>query len=90
VWIALKVWVLGPHTLQFWQVIDEPLNLVTDGLKIMLQVSLLAAAYDRMIGGLAGYLAPRTRAVHEQPAGDHGVTDLSAATSGMPGTEGAS
>jgi hypothetical protein len=90
VWIALKVWVLGPHTLQFWLVIDEPLNLVTDGLKIMLQVSLLAAAYDRMIGGLAGYLTPRTRAVHEQPAGDHGVTDLSAATSGMPGTEGAS
>ncbi len=90
VWIALKVWVLGPHTLQFWQVIDEPLNLVTDGLKIMLQVSLLAAAYDRMIGGLAGYLTPRTRAVHEQSAGDHGVTDLSAATSGMPGTEGVS
>ncbi|TCC28334.1 hypothetical protein E0H92_41670 [Kribbella speibonae] len=90
VWIALKVWVLGPHSLQFWQVIDEPLNLVTDGLKIMLQVSLLAAAYDRMIGGLAGYLTPRTRAVHEQSAGDHGVTDLSAATSGMPSTEGAS
>jgi hypothetical protein len=90
VWIALKLWVLGPHTLQFWQVIDEPLNLITDGLKIMLQVSLLAAAYDRMIGGLAGYLTPRTRAVHEQSAGDHGVTDLSAATSGMPGTEGAS
>ena len=87
VWIALKVWVLGPHTLQFWQVIDEPLNLITDGLKIMLQVSLLAAAYDRMIGGLAGYLTTRTRAVHEQSAGDHGVTDLSAATSGMPGTE---
>jgi hypothetical protein len=90
VWIVLKLWVLGPHTLQFWQVIDEPLNLLTDGLKISLQVSLLAAAYDRMIGGLAGYLTPRTRAVHEQPAGDHGVTDLSAATSGMPGTEGAS
>ncbi|TCC04480.1 hypothetical protein E0H45_34095 [Kribbella soli] len=90
VWIALKVWVLGPHTLQFWMVIDEPLNLITDGLKIMLQVSLLAAAYDRMIGGLAGYLTPRTRAVHEQSAGDHGVTDLSAATSGMPGTEAAS
>lgn len=90
VWIALKVWVLGPHTLQFWQVIDEPLNLITDGLKIMLQVSLLAAAYDRMIGGLAGYLTPRTRAVHEQSGGDHGVTDLSAATSGMPGTEGPS
>ncbi|HEY3557833.1 MAG TPA: hypothetical protein VGL05_10230 [Kribbella sp.] len=91
VWIVLKLWVLGPHTLQFWLVIDEPLNLLTDGLKIMLQVSLLAAAYDRMIGGLAGYLTRReTRAVHEQPAGDHGVTDLSAATSGMPGTEGAS
>ena len=90
VWIALKLWVLGPHTLQFWMVIDEPLNLITDGLKISLQVSLLAAAYDRMIGGLAGYLTPRTRAVHEQPAGDHGVTDLSAATSGMPSTEGAS
>ena len=90
VWIALKLWVLGPHTLQFWLVIDEPLNLITDGLKISLQVSLLAAAYDRMIGGLAGYLTPRTRAVHEQPAGDHGVTDLSAATSGMPSTEGAS
>ncbi|HEY3512394.1 hypothetical protein [Kribbella sp. NPDC051137] len=90
VWIALKLWVLGPHTLQFWQVVDEPLTLLTDGLKIMLQVSLLAAAYDRMIGGLAGYLEPRTRAVHEQPAGDQGVTDLSAATSGMPGTEGAS
>jgi hypothetical protein len=90
VWIALKLWVLGPHTLQFWQVVDEPLNLITDGLKIMLQVSLLAAAYDRMIGGLAGYLTPRTRAVHEQSAGDHGVTDLSAATSGMPGTEAAS
>ncbi|MFD3405503.1 hypothetical protein ACFWUU_32765 [Kribbella sp. NPDC058693] len=90
VWIALKLWVLGPHTLPFWLVIDEPLNLITDGLKISLQVSLLAAAYDRMIGGLAGYLTPRTRAVHEQPAGDHGVTDLSAATSGMPGTEGAS
>ncbi|TCC26456.1 hypothetical protein E0H50_30960 [Kribbella sindirgiensis] len=90
VWIALKLWVLGPHSLQFWQVIDEPLNLITDGLKIMLQVSLLAAAYDRMIGGLAGYLTPRTRAVHEQSAGDHGVTDLSAATSGMPSTEGAS
>ncbi|WP_238350624.1 hypothetical protein [Kribbella shirazensis] len=87
VWIVLKLWVLGPHTLQFWLVVDEPLTLVTDGLKIMLQVSLLAAAYDRMIGGLAGYLTPRTRAVHEQPAGDHGVTDLSAATSGMPGTE---
>ncbi|TDW70442.1 hypothetical protein [Kribbella pratensis] len=90
VWIALKLWVLGPHTLQFWMVIDEPLNLITDGLKISLQVSLLAAAYDRMIGGLAGYLTPRTRAVHEQSAGDHGVTDLSAATSGMPSTEGAS
>lgn len=90
VWIALKLWVLGPHTLQFWLVIDEPLNLITDGLKIALQVSLLAAAYDRMIGGLAGYLTPRTRAVHEQSGGDHGVTDLSAATSGMPGTEGAS
>ena len=90
VWIALKLWVLGPHTLQFWLVIDEPLNLITDGLKISLQVSLLAAAYDRMIGGLAGYLTPRTRAVHEQSAGDHGVTDLSAATSGMPSTEGAS
>ncbi|GAA1570158.1 hypothetical protein GCM10009804_28300 [Kribbella hippodromi] len=90
VWIVLKLWVLGPHTLQFWMVIDEPLNLVTDGLKIMLQVSLLAAAYDRMIGGLAGYLTPRTRAVHSQPAGDQGVTDLSAATSGMPSTEGTS
>ena len=90
VWIVLKLWVLGPHTLQFWLVIDEPLNLITDGLKISLQVSLLAAAYDRMIGGLAGYLTSRTRAVHEQPAGDHGVTDLSAATSGMPSTEGAS
>ncbi|MFF0338200.1 hypothetical protein [Kribbella sp. NPDC004875] len=90
VWIALKLWVLGPHTLQFWLVIDEPLNLITDGLKTMLQVSLLAAAYDRMIGGLSGYLTPRTRAVHQQPAGDQGVTDLSAATSGMPGTEGAS
>jgi hypothetical protein len=90
VWIALKLWVLGPHSLQFWLIIDEPLNLVTDGLKIMLQVSLLAAAYDRMIGGLAGYLAPKTRAVHEQPAGDHGITDLSAATSGMPDTQGVS
>ena len=90
VWIVLKLWVLGPHTLQFWMVIDEPFNLITDGLKISLQVSLLAAAYDRMIGGLAGYLTPRTRAVHEQSAGDHGVTDLSAATSGMPSTEGAS
>ncbi|TDW19093.1 hypothetical protein [Kribbella kalugense] len=90
VWIVLKLWVLGPHTLQFWLVIDEPLNLLTDGLKIALQVSLLAAAYDRMIGGLAGYLTTRTRAVHEQSAGDHGVTDLSAATSGMPGTEEAS
>ncbi|TQJ11130.1 hypothetical protein [Kribbella jejuensis] len=87
VWIALKLWVLGPHTLQFWEVIDEPLSLLTDGLKIMLQVSLLAAAYDRMIGGLAGYLSQRTRAVHQQPVGDHGVTDLSAATSGMPSTE---
>ncbi|WP_350281605.1 hypothetical protein [Kribbella sp. HUAS MG21] len=87
VWMVLKLWVLGPHTLQFWLVVDEPLDLVTNGLKIMLQVSLLAAAYDRMIGGLAGYLTPRTRAVHEQPAGDHGVTDLSAATSGMPNTE---
>ncbi|HWD77586.1 MAG TPA: hypothetical protein VG497_01845 [Kribbella sp.] len=86
VWVALKLWVLGPHTLQFWQVVDEPLSLLTDGLKIMLQVSLLAAAYDRMIGGLAGYLTQRTRAVHEQPGGDHGVTDLSAATSGMPNT----
>ena len=90
VWIVLKLWVLGPHTLEFWLVIDEPLNLITDGLKILLQVSLLAAAYDRMIGGLAGYLTPRTRAVHEQSAGDHGVTDLSAATSGMPSTEGVS
>lgn len=90
VWIALKLWVLGPHSLQFWQVIDEPLDLVTDGLKIMLQVSLLAAAYDRMVGGLAGYLTPRTRAVHEQPEGDQGVTDLTAATSGMPSTEGVS
>ncbi|WP_245360597.1 hypothetical protein [Kribbella aluminosa] len=91
VWIILKLWVLGPHTLQFWLVIDEPLNLITDGLKTMLQVCLLAAAYDRMIGGLAGYLAPRrTRAVHEQSSGDHGVTDLGAATSGMPGTEGPS
>jgi hypothetical protein len=89
VWIMLKLWVLGPHTLDFWLVVDEPLTLLTDGLKIMLQVCLLAAAYDRMIGGLAGYLT-RTRAVHEQADGDQGVTDLSAATSGMPGTEGSS
>lgn len=88
VWIALKLWVLGPHSLQFWQVIDEPLHLLTEGLKIMLQVSLLAAAYDRMVGGLAGYLRRRTRAVHRQSADrDDSVTDLSAATSGMPGTQ---
>ena len=31
VWIFLRDYVLGPHSLAFWQVIDEPLNLVTDG-----------------------------------------------------------
>ncbi|WP_433015482.1 hypothetical protein [Kribbella sp. CA-294648] len=90
VWIFLKEFVLGPHSLRFWLVIDEPLNLVTDGLKIMLQVSLLAAAYDRMIGGLAGYLktGTRTHAAHASgPQEDKGVADLTAATSGMPDTQ---
>ncbi|MEV6411276.1 hypothetical protein [Kribbella sp. NPDC051718] len=89
VWIFLKLYVLGPHSLPFWLVIDEPLNLVTDGLKIMLQVSLLAAAYDRMIGGLAGYLKTRTHAAHAAPGpqADKGVADLTAATSGMPDTQ---
>ncbi|NEA31881.1 hypothetical protein [Streptomyces sp. SID13031] len=89
VWIFLKLYVLGPHSLPFWLVIDEPLSLVTDGLKIMLQVSLLAAAYDRMIGGLAGYLKPKTHAAHsaEGPQADKGVADLTAATSGMPETQ---
>jgi hypothetical protein len=87
VWMALKLWVLGPHTLPFWLVIDEPLTLITDGLKIMLQVSLLAAAYDRMIGGLAGYLDRGTHAVFQQDDSEQGgVADLTAATSGMPGT----
>jgi hypothetical protein len=90
VWIIMRDYVLGPHSLEFWKVIDEPLGLVTDGLKIMLQISLLAAAYDRMIGGLAGYLRPRTKAVVEQPAEDNGVTDLTAATSGMPDSEASS
>jgi hypothetical protein len=86
VWILMRDYVLGPHSLAFWQVIDGPLNLVTDGLKIMLQISLLAAAYDRMVGGLAGYVRPRIRpAAGDQPA-NKGVTDLTAATSGMPGT----
>ncbi len=89
VWIIMRDYVLGPHSLEFWKVIDEPLSLVTDGLKIMLQISLLAAAYDRMIGGLAGYLRPRTMPLVE-PAEDHGVTDLTAATSGMPDTAGTS
>jgi hypothetical protein len=87
VWIVLRDYVFGPHSLQFWQVIDEPLDLVTNGLKVMLQVSLLAAAYDRMIGGLAGYLQPRTHAVQATPDEDQGITDLTAATSGMPDTE---
>jgi len=88
VWMALKLWVLGPHTLPFWLVIDDPLTLITDGLKIMLQVSLLAAAYDRMIGGLAGYLDRGTHAVYQQDDSEQGgVADLTAATSGMPGTE---
>lgn len=90
VWIFLKDYVFGPHSLRFWLVIDEPLTLVTDGLKIMLQVSLLAAAYDRMIGGLSGYLRPktRTRAAHSAgPQEDKGVADLTAATSGMPDTQ---
>ncbi|MEV8378609.1 hypothetical protein AB0P21_38070 [Kribbella sp. NPDC056861] len=88
VWIFLKEYVLGPHSLQFWLVLDEPLSLLTDGLKIMLQVSLLAAAYDRMIGGLAGYLNTKTHAAHAAPGPqeDKGVADLTAATSGMPGT----
>lgn len=88
-WIFLRDFVLGPHSLMFWQVIDEPLNLVTDGLKIMLQVALLAAAYDRMVGGLAYYLRPRskTQALHSAPQEDKGVTDLTAATSGMPDTQ---
>jgi hypothetical protein len=89
VWIIMRDYVLGPHSLQFWMVIDDPLSLVTDGLKIMLQISLLAAAYDRMIGGLAGYLRPRTKPL-VTPAEDHGVTDLTAATSGMPDSEGTS
>jgi hypothetical protein len=86
VWILMRDYVLGPHSLQFWQVVDEPLNLVTEGLKIMLQISLLAAAYDRMVGGLAGYLRPRTKPVARDQPEDKGVTDLTAATSGMPGT----
>ena len=90
VWIVLRDYVLRPHSLAFWQVIDEPLNLVTEGLKIMLQISLLAAAYDRMVGGLAGYLHPRIRAVQGDVTEDKGVTDLTAATSGMPDTQGAS
>ncbi|WP_405064603.1 hypothetical protein OG474_21340 [Kribbella sp. NBC_01505] len=91
VWIALKLWVLGPHTLSFWLVIDGPLSLLTDALKIMLQVSLLAAAYDRMIGGLAGYVNRGTHAVVEQNDSEQGgVADLTAATSGMPDTQGSS
>ncbi|WP_432945196.1 hypothetical protein ACQPXM_04915 [Kribbella sp. CA-253562] len=87
VWILLRDYVIGPQSLQFWRVIDEPVGLAVEALKIMLQIALLAAAYDRMIGGLAGYLRQRTRPVH--PTGsdeDQGVTDLSAATSGMPDT----
>lgn len=88
VWILLRDYVIGPQSLQFWKVIDEPIGLAVEALKIMLQIALLAAAYDRMVGGLAGYLKPRIRPVH--PTGDsgedHGVTDLTAATSGMPGT----
>lgn len=87
VWIVLKEYVFGPHSLAFWLVIDEPLNLVTEGLKIMLQVALLAAAYDRMVGGLAGYLQPRTKAAHGEVDDDNGVTDLTAATSGMPAND---
>jgi hypothetical protein len=88
VWIFLKLYVVGPQTLSWWLVVDEPLTLITDGLKIMLQVCLLAAAYDRMIGGLAGYLKTRTHAAHAAgPTADKGVADLTAATSGMPDTQ---
>jgi hypothetical protein len=87
VWILLRDYVIGPQSLQFWKVIDEPIGLAVEALKIMLQIALLAAAYDRMVGGLAGYLTPRTRPAHPTDGGeDHGVTDLTAATSGMPGT----
>ncbi|ADB30080.1 hypothetical protein Kfla_0975 [Kribbella flavida DSM 17836] len=86
VWIVLRDYVIGPQSLSWWLVIDEPIGLLVEALKIMLQVALLAAAYDRMIGGLAGYLKPRTRALHPSTE-DQGVTDLTAATSGMPDTE---
>ncbi|MEV6282935.1 hypothetical protein [Kribbella sp. NPDC051770] len=88
VWILLRDYVVGPQSLAFWMVIDEPIELAVEALKIMLQIALLAAAYDRMVGGLAGYLTPRTRPLHPSAdAGeDQGVTDLTAATSGMPGT----
>lgn len=85
VWIGLRDYVIGPQSLAAWQVIDQPLGLVVDALRLMLQICLLAAAYDRMIGGLTGYLEPQK----PLPV-DKGATDLSAATSGMPTTAEAS
>ncbi|MFC0629221.1 hypothetical protein [Kribbella deserti] len=80
--IVVRDYVVGPRSLEAWLVFDEPLALVVEALRLMLQICLLAAAYDRMIGGLAGYLAPQ-----KPLTVDKGATDLSAATSGMPSTE---
>lgn len=78
-WVGIFVrdHVVGPHSVEVWMVLDEPLGLVVDGLRIMLQVCLLAAAYDRMVGGLAGYLRSRRGLTTSSSSGPAGITTVS-------------
>jgi hypothetical protein len=56
--ILLREYVVGPQPIAVWKLLDEPYTMAVDGLKLALQVCLLAAAYDRIVGGLAGFVRP--------------------------------
>ena len=61
--IVLREYVVGPQPIALWKVLDEPYMMAVDGLKLVLQVCLLAAAYDRIVGGLGRV----RRARHPEP-----------------------
>jgi hypothetical protein len=57
--ILLREYVVGPQPIMLWKMVDEPYTMAVDGLKLALQVCLLAAAYDRIVGRLAGFVPSR-------------------------------
>jgi hypothetical protein len=75
--IALREYVVGPQPIALWKMLDEPYTMAVDGLKLSLQVCLLAAAYDRIVGGLAGFVSSRDA----PPATDAGTAGTRAAGS---------